>query len=838
MDFSRLLPSRFVIAIRRRSAGAHSGFPFFRPGLSLKLLLIVVGVSLIGMLLSSFLVLTLQRRQLIASTQAATIRLSDTIEASLEHAMVENDWPLVDHMVQSVVAEESIDRIRILDAQGVVRVSSSSEEVGERFDRGEPSCQFCHPNTARPGNQAAILTAEDGREALLNVNLIHNRPQCAGCHDPRNEILGLMMIEAPLADLQGQLAAGFWQIALSALVTSAILVGLMYLALKKFVIRPVGELARGAAEIGAGNLDYPVRATSRDELGELARTFDAMQQRLKESLAGLERRNRELSVLNEVALAASQLLDLQQILDLALDTVVNMLGVQAGSIYLRDEESGRLTQRACRGLSQAQCQEIERLRQQPGGDLSRQVTQSGKVIFVADMAAEDRFHRLWDDLRDRSYVNVPLKSKGAVVGTMGLVTYAGQPLTEREGEILKMVGREIGIAIDNALLLAETRRREQVARTLYRLGIQISASLELGQVLDAVAEGARQLLAADIGVVGLLDEDSQEVSVKAAAGARTDALKGLRVPVRGEVPGSTLASGQPLIVAEYRPDLPIPHPRDLIVVEGVVSFLAVPLWRSERLLGLLGVMTRKHRHFSQDDVQLLTRLAHQVVVAIENARLYQQVRHLTALEERDRLAREIHDHLAQALGYLNVKASITDGLLSEGQIAQAQACLLELKKIARETYIDVREAIFSLRTIVSPGLGLLPTLREYLAEYWTHYGVDAQLVVDDESLAQFPPDVGIQIIRIAKEALTNVRKHAEASKAWICFERDGDWTRITVEDDGRGFDPAQVAGEGRQYFGLQIMRERAESVGGSLELDSQPGKGTRVVIRVPRARQG
>jgi nitrate/nitrite-specific signal transduction histidine kinase len=835
MDFSKLFSSKFVIPIPRRSAEANSPFPFFKPGLNFKLLLIVVGVSLIGMLLSSFLVLTLQRRQLIASTQAATIRLSDTIEASLEHAMVENDWPLVDHMVQSVVAEDRIKRIRILDAQGVVRVSSSSEEVGERFDRGEPPCQFCHPTVARPGNQMTILTAKDGHKALLNVNLVHNRPQCAGCHDPRSEVLGLMMIEAPLADLQGQLAAGFWQIALSALVTSAILVGLIYLALKKFVIRPVGELARGAAEIGTGNLDYSVRATSRDELGELARSFDAMRQRLKESLAGLERRNRELSVLNEVALAASQLLDLQQILDLALDTVVNMLGMQAGSIYLHDEESGRLTQRACRGLSQAQCQEIERLRQQPGGDLSREVTQSGKVIFVADMAAEDCFEGLWADARGRSYVNIPLKSKGAVVGTMGLVTYAGQPLTEREVEVLKVVGQETGIAIDNTLLLAETQGREREAETLYQLGTQISASLELAQVLDAVAKAARQVLAADIGVVGLLDEERREVSVKAITGTRTEVLRDLRVPIKGEVPGSLLASGQPLIVEEYRPDLPTPHARDLIAAEGVVSFLGVPLKRGERLLGLVGVMTRQRRRFSQDDAQLLTRLANQVVVAIENARLYQQVRHLTALEERDRLAREIHDHLAQSLGYLNVKASITDELLSGGQMAPAQASLRELREVARETYTDVREAIFSLRETVLPGLGLLPSLQEYLAEYRTHYGLNVQLVVDDEALVQFPAEVGIQIIRIVKEALTNVRKHAGASKAWVRFEGDGDWTRIIVEDDGRGFDPVQVTEEGRQYFGLQIMHERAESVGGSLELDSRPGHGTRVVIRVPRS---
>jgi signal transduction histidine kinase len=383
--------------------------------------------------------------------------------------------------------------------------------------------------------------------------------------------------------------------------------------------------------------------------------------------------------------------------------------------------------------------------------------------------------------------------------------------------------------------LAETRGREREAETLYQLGTRISASLELAQVLDAVAKAARQVLAADIGVVGLLDEERREVSVKAITGTRTEVLRDLRVPVKGEVSGSLLASGQPLIVEEFGRDLLTPHARDLIAAEGVVSFLGVPLKRGERLLGLVGVMTRQRRRFSQDDAQLLMRLAHQVVVAIENARLYQQVRHLTALEERDRLAREIHDHLAQSLGYLNLKASITDELLSGGQLAPAQASLRELREVAKETYTDVREAIFSLRETVLPGLGLLPSLREYLAEYRTHYGVEARLEADDESLTQVPAHVGIQIIRIVKEALTNVRKHAGASKAWVRFERDGDWTRIIVEDDGRGFDPVQVTEEGQQYFGLQIMHERAESVGGSLELDSRPGHGTRVVIRVPRS---
>jgi signal transduction histidine kinase len=105
-------------------------------------------------------------------------------------------------------------------------------------------------------------------------------------------------------------------------------------------------------------------------------------------------------------------------------------------------------------------------------------------------------------------------------------------------------------------------------------------------------------------------------------------------------------------------------------------------------------------------------------------------------------------------------------------------------------------------------------------------------------LAEFPGDVSIQINRIIQEALTNVRKHAQANRAWVRFAQEGDTVCITVEDDGQGFDPDQLTGEGRQYFGLQIMRERAEGVRGSLELISQPGQGTRVVLRVPRTLEG
>jgi nitrate/nitrite-specific signal transduction histidine kinase len=832
MDVTRLAVPESTICEPKCGSEAGTGFLLFKPGLSFKLLFLVVSVSLIGVLAATIFLFDFQRRQLIDNAQSATMALSNTIEANLHHAMLTDDWTMASDVVQAVAAEGTLDTVRILDTQGVVGVSSRPNEVGERFDQTEPACQFCHTGSAPPSNKTIVFTSDAGHQVLLNVNLIQNQLECQACHSPENQILGLLMIETPLTALHDQLTAGFRRTILLAMATFALLVGLMVPALRRHVIRPLDELSKGVAEISAGNLDYRVQAANHDELGELAESFDAMRQQLKTSHAEMTLREQELAILNEVGQAATQLLDVQEIMDFALDTVVNKLGMAAGLIYLLDEATGRYTLRASHGVSKAQIEEIDQ-RRRSGWDITQEVAETGKEVFVADMASDVRFYGVWDNLQGRSYVKLPMMSKGTVVGVIGLITPIGHSVTQRAVEFLKAVGREIGIAIDNAMLLADTRWREQQAMTLYELGTRISASLALGEVLDAVAEAARELLAADIGLVGLLDEERQEVLIKAAAGIGADALKGMRIPVDGQAPGTILVEGRPIMAEVDDPDRPILHDGDLIAEEGIISFLAVPLQRGERFLGLVEVMTRQRRRFLQRDAQLLMRLVHHVVVAIENAQLYRQLRYLAALEERDRLAREMHDHLAQALGYLNVKASITDGLLSRGQIGQAQESLLELKNVTKVVYTDVREAIFNLRTAVSSRIGLLPTLQDYLAEYRAHYGVDACLVNRDEDSAVFSPEVASQLLRIVQEALTNVRKHAGASRAWVRCQQDGDQVCISIEDDGQGFDPAQVTEEGGQCFGLQIMRERAESVGGSLELDSRPGQGTRVVIRIP-----
>ena len=253
----------------------------------------------------------------------------------------------------------------------------------------------------------------------------------------------------------------------------------------------------------------------------------------------------------------------------------------------------------------------------------------------------------------------------------------------------------------------------------------------------------------------------------------------------------------------------------------------------------MALITHPDQRLTDEGARTLVKIGNAVGRALAQALRYHNLRYFAAVEERSRLAREMHDSLAQALAYLKLKASVTDELLSGGQIDKARQNLAEVKEIAGETYSDVRETIFSLRESAMPGLEFVPTLEHYVSEYRLHYGLPVTLDVSrNGTQPTFPAATGIQLYRIVQEALTNVRTHAGASQAWVRLAHADDGWRITVEDDGRGFDPTQIESNGRQHFGVQIMRERAEGVGARLELDSQPGLGTRVVILVPSAPGG
>jgi two-component system nitrate/nitrite sensor histidine kinase NarX len=330
-----------------------------------------------------------------------------------------------------------------------------------------------------------------------------------------------------------------------------------------------------------------------------------------------------------------------------------------------------------------------------------------------------------------------------------------------------------------------------------------------------------------------MDENGNEMTIRTVVGPVEGKLRGMKISRRKELRGNGQKLSEAILLETGAPKTTGVWDIGEIVALGIVSLLGIPLLRGDRELGLLAVMGDKAHSFSERDIRLLQQLAQNVVVAIENAMLYQQVRSMTAIEERRWLAREMHDDLAQSLGLINIQATVTDDLLSSGKIDQARESLKELKEIANHSYTDVREAIFSLRTIVSPDTGFLSTLQDYLIDYQRHYGVQTSLNAEDERAVQFSDEVGAQVVYIIKEAIANARKHGGAKRVEVSIMRDVSGSRIVVKDDGNGFDPLTISEKDAQHMGLQIMLERARSVKGELQVQSGAGKGTSLILRVP-----
>jgi len=216
------------------------------------------------------------------------------------------------------------------------------------------------------------------------------------------------------------------------------------------------------------------------------------------------------------------------------------------------------------------------------------------------------------------------------------------------------------------------------------------------------------------------------------------------------------------------------------------------------------------------------------------ARLVEHERALATFEERDRVARELHDSLGQVLGYAKMQAQAARGLLARQEWTQADEHLAQLVAVAQDAHADVREYILGARAGGAAETEFLPSLEDYLRRFRATYGIAATLEASAALAGRaLEPMVGAQLLRIIQETLTNVRKHARARAVRISLTLSDGQARAVVQDDGQGFLPAQFEATEANTFGLRFMRERAHGVGGTVEVRSVPHEGTRVVITVP-----
>jgi signal transduction histidine kinase len=229
----------------------------------------------------------------------------------------------------------------------------------------------------------------------------------------------------------------------------------------------------------------------------------------------------------------------------------------------------------------------------------------------------------------------------------------------------------------------------------------------------------------------------------------------------------------------------------------------------------------------------LSHLANQAVIALEHVSMAGRLQSLAVMEERSRIAREMHDSLAQILGYLSLETQTLEALTRQHDEQAVIAELVQARATIRSAQADVRENILSLRTTLSGDAGFVTALTEYVEEFGIQTGI--QTVVQPADDVALSPLVEAQAVRIVQEALTNVRKHAKATHVHVSMQTAGRWLTINVVDDGIGLPEYPPS---NHHFGLQTMHERAESVGGALCLNSPPGLGTVVKLRLPLANEG
>lgn len=265
--------------------------------------------------------------------------------------------------------------------------------------------------------------------------------------------------------------------------------------------------------------------------------------------------------------------------------------------------------------------------------------------------------------------------------------------------------------------------------------------------------------------------------------------------------------------------------------EGLVC--ALPLLLRGSTVGVLVVTARDDAAFADpDELRVLEGIGHQIALGVENTRLHEQVLDRAVLEERERIARELHDGLAQVLGFINTQSQAARKLLASGRARDADAELEAMSAASRHVYDDVREAILGLRGAPK---GLVPTLRDYIERLPRTGSCTVELRVrPDAEGAVLSPPAEIQLVRIVQEALSNARKHAQATRVEVDVDADAETLGVEVADDGRGFDPLVLDYTGWPRFGLQTMRERAHAVGGTFEIRSSPGHDSSVIVRVPR----
>ncbi|HEY0070390.1 MAG TPA: GAF domain-containing protein [Chloroflexia bacterium] len=631
--------------------------------------------------------------------------------------------------------------------------------------------------------------------------------------------------------------------------------------------RPVARLVAASQALSAGRLRHRLQVTGPTEIEELARQFNSMARQLQSSYSELERKVTERTA--ELASANAELqrrlvesvtmqrvtadlagtAGLQDILQTIASSVSDMLGTESSLVFLPNESKPGELEAAIEWNAPA----LKSAGHLPvNQSLSGLAFSTGQVQISNNAGSDDRVnHTLRQEMGAHSVLAAPMVSRGHTIGVVTAVNKKQGDFTDDDLRVISVLANQAAVAVERARLYARTQQQLMTLTTINELSLSVTLSRSMQETLVNGMEHIGKLIGASSALVFLYDQKANTHNYTAQYNM-TPAHFRLVVEGNPHVPVSYGVNRKVAFLDAFMKQEPCyiedTHEPGYLaewwhmasnelgdeelareVTEQVGALIALPLSVRDTRLGTMTVYFAEARHFSASELQLFSSFAKILALAVYNTQLLAQSNKLATVEERARLARELHDSVTQSLFSLNLTLRAARRVLTSDS-EQAVSLMDNVQELAQGSLAEMRALIFELRPQALQNEGLASALQKHADAVKARSGLVVHL--DLRGDRRLPIEYEEALYQIAREALHNVVKHAQATEAWVCLDTSSDFVTLSIRDNGRGFDTAKLVAGGGSHIGTSTMRERAQAIGGTIDINSTPGEGTEVLASV------
>ena len=404
---------------------------------------------------------------------------------------------------------------------------------------------------------------------------------------------------------------------------------------------------------------------------------------------------------------------------------------------------------------------------------------------------------------------------GVVLVVAGGVRLRTKTMQDRNRQLERLV-RERTSALE---------KRNQEIQALYEADERILRNVSLQQVFQTLVDVAVEILDADRSMVLAWDEKQKKIVPRVSHGFSPETLKVMEFEKGEGIVGQVMDTGTPAIMRQLEPDSFRPDVREAVLAEGIRSFVHLPISVDHKVVGVFNVGFTRPNLIGDDTTRLFSALTHRASISIANMELFEQTKDLAVMEERNRLARDLHDSAKQKAFAALAQLGTARGILN-GHTNGATMHLNEAENLVTDVIQELTFLVQEIYPLALQEKGLVTTLREHIFEWENRNDTVVQLVTRNEQ--RLPLEVEQALYRITQEALANVARHSHARRVDLALVYERDSVQLSVADDGCGFDVKTKHG-----MGLRSIRERVGSIRGTVQIQSAPGHGTRLLVQVP-----